>query len=102
MLGLARRAGRLSMGHDAALQSVRDKKARLVMLCSDVSPRLVGEFKRAVQRSGTDIPVFETQLIIDEIYFFVGYRAGVITVDDENFAHKIISLLTQEENANGN
>ena len=31
----------------------------------------------------------------DEIYFGVGYKAGVITVDDENFAKKIISLLEQ-------
>ena len=31
MLGLARRAGKLAMGHDLALQSVRDGKAQLVL-----------------------------------------------------------------------
>ena len=37
----------------------------------------------------------EKDITIDEIYFGVGYKAGVITVDDENFAKKIISLLEQ-------
>ena len=34
MLGLARRAGKLAMGHDLALQSVRDGKAQLVLTAS--------------------------------------------------------------------
>ena len=40
MLGLARRAGKLAMGHDLALQSVRDGKAQLVLTARNVSPRL--------------------------------------------------------------
>ena len=34
-------------------------------------------------------------ITIDEIYFGVGYKAGCMTVNDENFAKKIISLLNQ-------
>ena len=41
MLGLARRAGKLAMGHDLALQSVRDGKAQLVLTARNASPRLV-------------------------------------------------------------
>ncbi len=37
MLGLARRAGRLSMGHDAVIGSVRAKKAKLVLVCAEIS-----------------------------------------------------------------
>lgn len=102
MLGLARRAGKLSMGHDMAQQAVKNKKAKMLLFCCDASPRLVKEFKKTLELHGVDIPVFETELTIEEIHFFVGYRAGVLTVDDENFSDKIISLLKQEENANGN
>ena len=61
MLGLARRAGKLSMGHDMAQHAL----------------------------------VIKTDITIDEIYFGVGYKAGCMTVNDENFAKKIISLLNQ-------
>ena len=74
----------------------------MLIFCNDVSPRLVREFNKTLELHHIDIPVFETELTIEEIHFFVGYKAGVITVDDENFSRKIISLLTQEENANGN
>lgn len=72
------------------------------MFCSDVSPRLIKEFKRTMELNSIDVPIFETDITINEIHIFVGYKAGVLTVDDENFSKKIISLLTQEERANGN
>ena len=32
----------------------------------------------------------------------LGYKAGVITVDDTNFSKRIIELINQEENEYGN
>lgn len=97
MLGLARRAGRLSMGHDMAIDALFKGKAKLLILCSDVSPRLVKEFEKTLVLKNISVPLFKTDISIDEIHRFVGYRAGVLTVNDENFANRIISLLTQEE-----
>lgn len=102
MLGLARRAGKLSMGHDMAEQALLKSRAKMLLFCSDVSPRLVNEFKKTMELHSIDIPIFETEITIEEIHIFVGYKAGVLTVDDENFSKKIISLLKQEEYANGN
>ena len=39
LLGFASKAGRLSYGSDAALKSVREKKARLIVIGSDVSDK---------------------------------------------------------------
>lgn len=97
MLGLARRAGKLSMGHDMATQSISKRKARLVILCRDVSPRLVREFRKTLELKGNDIPLIQADITIDEIHQSAGYHAGVLTVDDDNFSDRIISLLTQEE-----
>ncbi|MGN0521294.1 MAG: L7Ae/L30e/S12e/Gadd45 family ribosomal protein [Eubacterium sp.] len=102
MLGLARRAGRLSMGHDMAQKALLSRKAKALIFCRDVSPRLVREFENTIQTNKIDVPVFKTELTIEEIHFFVGYKAGVITVNDENFSKQIILLLKQEEHANGN
>ena len=97
LLGLARRAGRLSMGHDTALEALRKGKAKLVIFSSDISQRLINEF----ERESSEIPAVKISETIDEIHFAVGYRAGVLTVDDENFAVRIKELIEQEENVYG-
>ena len=94
MLGLARRAGKLAMGHDLALQSVRDGKAQLVLTAS---PRLVREFETAGQKRAKAPRMRALPCTIDEIHFALGYRAGVLTVEDAGFAARIEELLQQEE-----
>ncbi|MCI9145106.1 MAG: hypothetical protein HFJ97_01940 [Eubacterium sp.] len=102
MLGMARRAGKLSMGHDMAEKSIKAHKAQMVLICSDASKRLVKEFERTLENFKHDIPLIVADITINEIHFAVGYKAGIMTVDDVNFSKKIISLIEQEENANGN
>ena len=91
MLGLARRAGKLSMAQHALF----GHKAKLLIFCRDVSPRLVAEFEKTIELHHFKVKVIKTDITIDEIYFGVGYKAGCMTVNDENFAKKIISLLNQ-------
>ena len=40
VLGLARRAGKVSLGHDAALTAVKQRAAHLCLVASDASERL--------------------------------------------------------------
>ncbi|MBQ9530488.1 MAG: ribosomal L7Ae/L30e/S12e/Gadd45 family protein [Eubacterium sp.] len=94
MLGLARRAGKLSMGHDMALKAVKEKKAKIVVFASDVSPRLIEEFKRACDYDGINILNIEER--INDIHSALGYKAGVITVNDENFSRRIEELIKEE------
>jgi len=98
MLGLARRAGKLSMGHDMALGAVKERKAKMVIFSSDISPRLVAEFERAAQ----GIPCRAIDETMDEIHSCLGYRAGVLTVDDSNFSRRIQELIQQEVEVYGN
>lgn len=102
MLGMARRAGKLSMGHDMAEKAIKAHKAKMVLICSDSSKRLAKEFERTLENFNLDIPLVTADITMNEIHFSVGYKAGIMTVDDVNFSNKIISLLEQEENANGN
>ena len=85
------------MGHDTALEALRKGKAKLVIFSSDISQRLINEF----ERESSEIPAVKISETIDEIHFAVGYRAGVLTVDDENFAVRIKELIEQEENVYG-
>ncbi|MGN1201728.1 MAG: ribosomal L7Ae/L30e/S12e/Gadd45 family protein [Eubacterium sp.] len=102
MLGLARRSGALSLGHDMVQQALLKKRAKLLLFCSDVSPRLISEFAKTIEKHNINTKVIKTDLTMDEIHYGVGYRAGVMTVNDENFSNRITELLSQEENANGN
>lgn len=95
MLGLARRAGRLSMGHDTALKSLHAGKAKMLLFACDSSERLRREFQVMIEKNKISVPVFILQASISEIHYSCGYKAGVITVDDENFSKKIISLLQE-------
>ena len=55
LLGLARRAGRVSLGHDAAIGSVVKNKAKLCVLSSDASERLKNEFLHAASYENKNI-----------------------------------------------
>lgn len=95
MLGIARRAGRLSMGHDMAAKSIASGKARLLLFANDISERAKKDMLFFIEKQRRDIPVVNLTQSIDEIHFALGYKAGIITVDDENFAKKIESLLNE-------
>lgn len=86
LFGLARRAQRLSMGHDAALASVLRGKAKLCLVCADASPRLLREFERAARDRAA--PVLRIRYTMAEVGGATGMRAGVFTIDDEGFARK--------------
>jgi len=55
-------------------------KAKLLLFCRDVSPRLISEFEKTIELHHFKVKVIKTDITIDEIYFGVGYKAGVITV----------------------
>lgn len=93
MLGLARRAGKLFMGHDAVNKALIEKRVKLLLFCNDVSPRLIKEFEKTIQLHAVDVKIAKTDISMDEIYYGIGRKAGVLALDDENFASKIISLL---------
>ena len=76
LLGIARRAGRLSLGHDA-------------------SDRLEREFFRMTQGEKS-IPLRRVRYTMEQFHRAIGAKAGVLTVDDDGFAEK---LLTGEDNA---
>lgn len=95
LLGIARRAGRLSIGHDAAKGAVLAGKARLCLLSGDASERLEREFLRMTQEK-KGVPLRRVRYTMEQFHHAIGARAGVLTVDDDGFAEK---LLTGEDNA---
>jgi len=93
LLGLCRKAGLVSFGHDAAKKAVRGRKARLCLLCENASDRLKEEFRRLAAEE--KIPLLEPALSSDDLKQATQYSAAVCTIDNPGFAKKIQALIQQ-------
>lgn len=98
LLGLCRKAGKLSRGHDASFGSISKNRAKACFLTRDASERLKQEFERTAVYDGRHIPVEILDISMDDLYAATGIRAAVITVDDAGFASKLLQLC-KEDNA---
>lgn len=86
LLGMARRSGRVSLGHDAVINSIVRSRARLCVMSKEASERLQKEIKHACTYENKNIPVIVTDYSLMELSSAVGSKAAVISVDDEGFA----------------
>lgn len=93
MLGICRRAGKLSCGHDAAQTAIKRGHARLCLLSSDASERLCEEFERACSSEGRSVPLIKTGYTMQEIGYATSLRSAVLTVDDRGLASRIQTIL---------
>lgn len=93
LLGLARRAGRLTIGNDAVAGSLQDGSSELVLLAADLSPRTAKGIEQAARACGTEI--LRTAYTMDEISMALGSKkCGVVSVCDAGFAQKARMLNT--------
>lgn len=86
LLGMARRSGKISLGHDAVISSVVKNKAKLVIISSEASERLKKEMSHACSYGGKNIPILITSYTTAELSNAVGSKAAVMSLDDEGFA----------------
>lgn len=93
-LGLCRRANKMSLGHDAAVTQIKKQKAFLAVCCKDSSERLIAEIRDECSFAGRNIRFITADITSEEIYFYIGAKSKVFTVDDIGFAEMLISDLT--------
>lgn len=96
LLGLARRAGKLSLGHDAVLDSMKAGSAELCLLSSDASGRLYKELVRASENlTQAHVPIYVTDYTMDGFGRALGAKkTAVLSVNDRGFAKRITEELT--------
>lgn len=82
-LALAKRAGKLVMGFDAVMESVRKGETVLVVLASGLSPKTVKEAEFYCGRSG--VPLLTADIPLEEAGYVLGKRSGVFGVADKGF-----------------
>lgn len=90
LLGLAKKAGKLVLGMDAALEASQKDKAELLLLARDFSPR---SRRKAEEETGGKAKLLDAPFTMDDISAALGRRSGIIAVCDRGFAGKINELL---------
>ena len=96
LLGMARRSGKLCLGHDAAISSVVRNKAKLCIVSAEGSERLRREMAHACSFEGKNIPVIIADYPIQELSRAIGSKAAVMTVTDENFASALMKRYEED------
>ncbi len=99
LLGLARRAGRLTMGNDAVIGSLEEGVSALVLFADDLSPRTAKSVELAAQNASVEtVRIART---MDQISLALGKRCGVVSINDAGFAKKAHTLImTSREESN--
>lgn len=94
MLGLCRRAGRLSVGTEAVTTAIKRKKTHLVIIAADISPKTEKELR--YQARETDLPILRVKQNLFEVGHAIGIKAGVVSVDDAGFADAIQKRIAEQ------
>ena len=91
LLGLARKAGKISFGTQSCIEAIEKRKAKLVIIAEDCSDRTKKNFEDISNTANVSIRVIGT---IENISKCIGQNnKAVIVVRDENFAKEIIKKI---------
>lgn len=90
LLGLARRAGKLTTGEDLVLGAIRNQKAKLVFFAADGG---ASSLKKFTNKTNSYDVAFTTALTRQELADATGMVRSVIAVTDQGFAKKMREYL---------
>jgi ribosomal protein L7Ae-like RNA K-turn-binding protein len=91
LLGLAMRAGRLSAGYLKSSEAAASGKARLIIVASDISAKTAKEADFVGGKH--NIPCRRVEYPSERISHAIGIKSGVVSINDDGFAKKALSLI---------
>ena len=91
LLGLARRAGRTTLGFDAVCGSALKNESKLILAAADASEGTMRKLHNHL--SGSEINIREIPYSIEAINAAIGKPVRLISINDSGFAKKINELL---------
>lgn len=94
LLGIAKRAGQVSFGHDAVKDAVNSEKAKLIIFTFDSSERLKDEFRQKLENK--DAKIIFSDYSMTDIFSATGSKAAVICVNENGFAKRLCELFNEK------
>ncbi len=93
-LGLCRRAGFLTIGANPTVDSIGNRRAKLVVMARDFSKNSAKPVLKAIQDCSVKALTIDRSK--EELSLAVGKLCAVACVEDEGFAKKLILLIENE------
>lgn len=91
LIGLSAKAGKIDYGADAVEETIKRKKAKLVIVAEDAAERTKKNFEFWCQKSNISYAVFGK---IDEISRTIGKsNKAVIAIKDKNLSNEIYKII---------
>ena len=87
-ISLIKRAGKLILGFDVVKASLQDGSAFLLVTANDLSPKTNKEI--AFLKDKFNIPHITINHTLDELWYVIGKRVGVMSVTDKGLSEKLI------------
>lgn len=96
LLGMARRAGKLTTGFDAVAARIREGMAAAVLIAADLSEKTEKELRFAARNR--PVPFLRLPLSKEEVGAALGLKkpVGVLSLEDTGFATSLRKLMGQE------
>lgn len=88
LLGFAAKSGNLSYGFSAAKEALNRKKAKLILISSDISEKSKKEIIFTANQSNISFLTLDDTDIF-ELSNAVGHKCGIISVNENGFAKAI-------------
>ena len=97
LLGLMRRAGKLSLGFDAAADSAESGNSCLILTTADISPKTLKELNYKINNKTDVIALNCLNCNQDDMQHAIGKAVKIISINDKGFAQKA-RLLMETDN----
>ena len=91
LLGLARRAGKISFGTESSIETIEKKNAKLVIVAEDSSDRTKKNFKELCESFKVELRIIGTIELLSQSIGQV--NKAVLVVKEENFAKEILKRI---------
>ncbi len=97
-LTFCKRIGALKLGFDPVKSALEHGGVKLVLLAADLSSKSQDSVLHICRQA--ECPTAHLPLNMDEIWFLVGKRSGILAVTDAAFAKKLSELLESVDETN--
>ena len=94
-LGLCRRARKLTIGAQVAVESIESKKSKLIIYALDFSSNSLKPVLETAEKN--DVEALMINRSKDELSVSLGRLCGVLSVEDSGFAGKLSQMIKDEQ-----
>ncbi|MBQ6569233.1 MAG: ribosomal L7Ae/L30e/S12e/Gadd45 family protein [Clostridia bacterium] len=94
LLGLMRKAGKITMGFDAVIESANKGESLLILTASDVAQRTARQLAFEIK---PDVKIKSVPYNMLDISRAIGRQVKILSINDEGFAKKALSLIDKIE-----